>query len=384
MSNQIRDLKMNLERIKREFIAYMELVHGANQYPRNFFGCLLSIIIESEPVSQERIMELTGFSQATVSLTIQKIQLLMPIRALKKVGDRKLYYMYDGPPEGFLLDLLRRRVDVQDIDIQLIEKMLLKLRETDIGKAGNKRFLNYLNNMLLYSNLIHELRSSGVEPFKRFLEAGSLDEMDLKDSKVLNKGTLADFLIELSKKSIDTESFRDESLIDSLQLKIEYFTGIKATLNPLYSQALANQLIVMHNVLLEGSTTQEWIEKSTLLPRSTISEVLTQLVKRGVIKVAKKDRSKTKLYHSTVSFSELMLASIDRVIEYESTVRKHLSDFIAMTRKIHPVSKETKRFLEFLRNLKKAYTFAQKFSKNMKVEFVVRLKNEFDRGFVFF
>ena len=200
----------------------------------------------------------------------------------------------------------------------------------------------------------------------------------------MKKGTLADFLIELSKKSIDTESFRDESLIDSLQLKIEYFTGIKATLNPLYSQALANQLIVMHNVLLEGSTTQEWIEKSTLLPRSTISEVLTQLVKRGVIKVAKKDRSKTKLYHSTVSFSELMLASIDRVIEYESTVRKHLSDFIAMTRKIHPVSKETKRFLEFLRNLKKAYTFAQKFSKNMKVEFVVRLKNEFDRGFVFF
>lgn len=378
---------MNLEKIKCEFIEYMELVHGANQYPRNFFGCLLSIIIESEPVSQERIMELTGFSQATVSLAIQKIQLLMPIRALRKVGDRKLYYMYEGAPEGFLLDLLQRRVDVQDIDIHLIEKMLLNHRERSTGTPSDERFLTYLNNMMLYHSHIHELRRSGIESFRHFLETKSFDDLDLKDSKLLRKGALADFLSQLktiSLNNISSHSFREGELIESLPLKIEYFTSIKATLNPLYSQNLANRLIVMHSVLLEGCTSQERIEKSTLLPRSTISEILTQLVKRGIIKVTRKEGSRIKLYQPTISLSELMLSSIDRVVEYESVVMIRLSEFISMTRKIHPISSDTKQFLAFLRKLKKAYSFAEKFSKNMKVELVIKLKEEFDRGFVFF
>ena len=147
---KLEKLNMQLENIKRKFVEYMEEVHGANMYPRNFFGCLLSIIIESEPVSQERIMELTGYSQATISLTIQKIQLLMPIRTLRKVGDRKRYYLYEGPPVGFLLDLLQRRVDVQDIDLNLIENTLLKLRKKESGNSRYKRFLDYLNNMRLY------------------------------------------------------------------------------------------------------------------------------------------------------------------------------------------------------------------------------------------
>ena len=147
---------MKIEKIKRDYIEYMEEVHGVYMYPRNFFGCLLSIIIESEPISQERIMALTGYSQATVSLTIQKIQLLMPIRSLRKVGDRRHYYMYEDPPEGFLLDLLRKRVDAQDIDLSLIEKTLLKLRKKESGSSGYKRFLNYLENMLFYYTLIHK------------------------------------------------------------------------------------------------------------------------------------------------------------------------------------------------------------------------------------
>ena len=378
---------MSLEKIKRKFIEYMELVHGAHQYPKNFFGCLLSIIIESEPVSQERIMELTGFSQATVSLAIQKIQLLMPIRALKKVGDRKLYYMYEGPHEGFLLDLLQRRVDVQDIDIHLIETTLSKQRERSTGTSSDKRFLAYLTNMRLYQNLIHELRRSGVEPFRLFLKTKSFEGLKLLNSQVLKKGKFADFLSQLKTISlINGSSFlsTEGELIDYSPLKIEYFTGIKASFNPLYSQTLANNLIVMHSVLIEGCTNQERIEKSTLLPRSTISEILAQLVKRGIVRVTRKEGSRIKLYHPTVSLSELMLSSIDRVVKYESAVMKRLSEFISITRKVSPTSKQTKQFLAFLRNLKKAYSYAEKFSKNMKVELVIKLKEEFDRGFVFF
>jgi DNA-binding transcriptional regulator GbsR (MarR family) len=377
---------MRLEIIKRKFIEYMEKVHGANMYPRNFFGCLLSIVIEPNPVSQERIMELTGYSQATVSVTIQKIQFLMPIRVLKKLGDRRNYYSYEGPPEGFLLDLLQRRVDIQDIDILLIESMLEKVREIAAGNSKLKRFQDYLKNMRLFQTLIHLLRSDGVEPFKRFLETGNYDDQGIRDVNALKKGALVDFLSKLKLSILNndtTYTYKDDSPDISLPLKNEYYVGIKTTLNPLYSQSLANRIIVMHSVLLEGCTTQEWIEKSTLLPRSTISEILGQLVKRGIIKFIRKKGSRTKIYQPTISLAELMLSSVDRIVQYESDVMMQLSEYISMTRKIRPVNTETRIFLNLLRKLKKAFSFAQQFSKSMKVGLVIKLKDEYENGFVF-
>ena len=119
---------MKLEKIKREFIQFMEEIHGGNLYPRNFFGCLIPILIEQGHVSQERIIELTGYSQATVSLTMQKIQLLMPVKTVKKVGDRKRYYEYPSP-NHFTLDLTYNRVNVQDVDTAFIEQILEQVQQ---------------------------------------------------------------------------------------------------------------------------------------------------------------------------------------------------------------------------------------------------------------
>ncbi|MHA1960613.1 MAG: hypothetical protein ACW99U_10290 [Candidatus Thorarchaeota archaeon] len=373
---------MKLEKVKRDFISYMEKVHGANPYPRNLFGCLMSVMIESEPVSQERIMELTGYSQATISLTIQKLQLLLPIRTVKKKGDRKRYYVYDDAPTSFVLDLLQRRVDVQDIDPKLIESMLDKVRKRADQDQELAQFETYLDNMKLYLALIHEIRSASVEPFAQALASGSLEGLTLQDASVLKKGELADFITTLkeitsvSEHEIPVENGRHDLLL----LKNEYFTGIKTSLNPLFSQAIANQLVVVHSVLLEGCTTQEQIEQTTLLPRSTISEVLTHAAKRGIIKVS---GSRPKQYESAISISDLMLASFDRVADYISLVKTRLSEFVTVARRVRPESSEVTEFLKFLVGLENAYLFALAFSINMKVQTVRQLKEEYDQGFVF-
>ncbi|MHA2379134.1 MAG: hypothetical protein ACXADS_07645 [Candidatus Thorarchaeota archaeon] len=373
---------MKLEKIKRDFISYMEEVHGANPYPRNLFGCLMAVLIEKEPVSQERIMELTGYSQATVSLTIQKIQLLLPLRAVKKMGDRKHYYVYDDAPNSFVLDLLQRRVYVQDIDPKLIESMLNKVRKRAGRDNELAQFETYLDNMRLYLTLIHEMRSASVEPFKQALAAGSLEGTTLQDASVLKKSELAEFITKLSEiTSVVEHEIPVESSSHELRvLKNEYFTGIKTNLNPLFSQAIANQLVVVHSVLLEGLTTQDQIEKTTLLPRSTISEVLAQAAQRGIIRVS---GLRPKFYHSTISLSDLMLASFDRVANYISSVRTRLSDFVTTTQKVRRKSEEATEFLDFLMGLENAYSFALSFSVNMKVQTVRHLKEEYDRGFAF-
>ncbi len=376
---------MKLEKIKREFIRYMEEVHGGDPYPRNFYGCLLSIIIESEPVGQERIMELTGYSQATVSLTIQKIQLLMPVRRIRKAGDRKVYYQYDDPNQ-FILDITHRRVDVQDVDTKSVEPILERV-ESKVGQNSTyQRFLLYLRNLLLYLNLIHELRTENAEHFENALNKGYIDEFNLQDLSVLESGKLADFIVRLreaSKQKGKVSSRENSGSQEYLSMKREYFSQIKSSLNPLYSQALANNFMIIHDVIIEGRTTQKQIERSTRLPRSTISEVLTQIVHRGVLKVTKKKGSRIKYYELAIPFSDLMLGYFDRGANYILTVRNRLSEFVEEVRKIRSKSTESKKFLGFLENLEKAYSFSLAFSLNMKVNMVQRLKDEYEEGFEF-
>jgi DNA-binding transcriptional regulator GbsR (MarR family) len=376
---------MKLEKIKREFIRYMEEVHGGDPYPRNFYGCLLSIINEPEPVSQERIIELTGYSQATVSLTIQKIQLLMPVRKIRKPGDRKLYYQYDDP-NRFILDITQRRVDIQDLDTKSVEPILEivdgKVRQDSVYK----RFQLYLRNLLLYLNLIHKLRTESAAKFENALKKGSLDGINLQDLSILESGKLADFIVQLreaSKQNGTVSPNEDPRPQEYLSLKHEYFSQIKSNLNPLYSQTLANNFIIIHDIIIEGCTTQEKIERSTLLPRSTISEVLTNVVDRGVLKVTKQKGSRIKYYELAIPFSDLMLSYFDRAANYILTVRNRLSEFAEEVRKLRSESIESKKFLGFLENLERAYSFSFAFSLNMKVNIIKRLKDEYDSGFVF-
>ena len=376
---------MTLDKIKQEFIRYMEEVRSGEPYAKNFMGGLVSIIVEPEPISQERIMELTGNSQGTVSLTLQKLQLLMPIRTTRKIGDRKHYYIYNGSPERFILDLWQKRIEAQILDMKQLEAMIEKMKDKADRNAAFERFFNYLKNLNLYHKLVHELRSKGISKFEQSIDSGSLESLSLKDSGALEKGRLAEFLGHLritSMKDIESPP-KDKSLNEYTRTKNDYYSGIKTNLNPLYSQMVANQMMVIHEVFVEGTVTQEQIEKSTLLPRSTISEILSQSVKIGIVRVSKKGSSRIKLYQPAISFSDLMLSNYDQVARHISQVMPRLTEFIELTKKMRPKSVETKWFLKILIGFEKAYSFTRDFSNSMKVEMVIRMKEEYDRGFVF-
>ncbi len=377
---------MTLTEIKREFVRLMEEVRVGEPYAKNFMGCLISIIIEPEPISQERIMELTGCSQGTVSLTLQKLQFLMPIRTVRKIGDRKHYYTYNGPPERFVLDLWKTRVKAQAIDIKHIESVIEEMSKKSNRDSAFERFVTYLKNIWLYMKLVHDLRNVGITEFAHVLETVSYESFNLQSAKSLEKGQLADFLEKIRRASLEFDSnhaLTNKANKQYLLSKNEYYSGLKTNLNPLYSQTVANQMIVIHDVFVKGCTTQDELEKSTLLPRSTISEELKQFVKIGVIGVTKSPNSRIKMYHPTISFIDLMLSNYDQVARHVSIVLPRLSDYILKVERIRSKSKEAKKFLEILKSIENAYAFTRDYSNAMKVEMVKRLKEEYDRGFIF-
>ena len=377
---------MSLEEIKREFVSFMEEARATEPYPRNFMGCLISIIIDPEPVSQERIVELTGYSQATVSLTLQRLQSLLPIRTTRIRGDRRHYYTYDGSPERFVVDLWQKRLDTQAISYQQIEKMLSKVKEKSAKNKSLKRFEDYLEYFLLILRIVSELRASGIKEFEQVLDSRKFG--DLKSKRSLSDGEIAEFLTALRSKSLDSTKILDDDNRDSkeyLQLRQEYFSEIKTGFNPLFSQVAANQMIVVHSVFLEGCTTQQQLQDMTLLPRSTISEILKQFVNNGngLIRTPRNEGSRIKVYYPTISFTELMLGNFNQMEKHISQVMPQLVEYAVQVRKINNSLNETKPFLDTLSRLEEAYAFTRDFSRRMKRTMVEKLKEKVDSGHVF-
>jgi DNA-binding transcriptional regulator GbsR (MarR family) len=372
---------MTVDDLKKELVEYMEKVHGS-RYHRNFFGCLTALLVEDGPTTQERIMELTRYSRASVSLALQKIQLILPVRVLKIMGDRKHYYEYQGGPEQFLVDILNRRTDIPDIDLEMIHTIQKKVEMKMQEHVSYSRLWDYLNKLGLYLKVMHSIRKKSLEKFRMVLQSGAVDELDLPEASALNSGEIADFLNTLmtseTPSKIEYEPMRGKLPLSYVELKREYFRGIKTGLNPLYAQSVANLLIIVHDVIIEGATTQEAIQESTQLPRSTISDVLSLAVDEGIIEVKKSTGSRTKVYRPAVSLIELVLSYYDRAFAYASHVRKKIVDVLDRMHNATPEDSGLTGFLEKLNALERAYRITEEFTIRGKAEFIKELMSEYE------
>jgi DNA-binding transcriptional regulator GbsR (MarR family) len=369
---------MTLDDLKRELVEHMEEAHG-KRYHRNFFGCLTAIIIDSGPVTQERIMELTGYSKASVSLALQKIQLILPVRTVKKMGDRKYYYEYRGSPQEFLIDIMYRRTDMPDIDVQMIRTMEKKVEKKLCEHDLYRRFRDYLAELSLYLKLMHSIRKENLSTYRRVLLSGSFDGVNLPEASVLHSDEIQDFIrvIRATKSQDETayDHVEKNPPPDYLTVKRDYFRNIKTGLNPLFAQSVANLVIVVHDVIIEKVTTQEMLEESTQLPRSTISDVLSLAVDQGFIDVERSTVSRKKVYRSAVSLLEVILMYYDRGFAYAAHTRKKILSLIKRMSDISSHDSDYSQFLKKLHTLEKAYALTEEFTTRAKVAFIQELMN---------
>ncbi|MBU7038009.1 MAG: hypothetical protein HXS52_08755 [Theionarchaea archaeon] len=366
---------------KRELVQYMEKAHG-RRYHHNFFGCLTALLVEDGPTTQERIMELTRYSRASVSLALQKIQLTLPVRTLKIMGDRKHYYTYEKDPEQFLVDILSRRTDIPDINPEMIRTIQKKAEKKVLKHVSYRRLLQYLEELQLYLKIMHSVRKSNLITFKKVLQSGSFAGLNIPEVTALNSNEVIGFLRRL-KGSEDLSGTEDRSTegkppLHYIELKREYFRGIKTGLNPLYAQSAADLLIVVHDVIIEKTTTQKALQESTQLPQSTISDMLSVAVEEGFIVVEKVSGSRTKMYRPAVSLAELILNYYDRGFAYASTTRSKIEDLLHRMQDRTPEDTESAGFSEILNVLERAYLITEEFTMRAKAEFIRELMNELD------
>ena len=94
---------MNLDYIKKDFVMWMDKTHTGLLFPKNYFGCMIAILIEQEPIPQDRIIALTGYSRTTISQMLKMLQVNFPVTVIKKPGSRKKYFTIETGTREFMI-----------------------------------------------------------------------------------------------------------------------------------------------------------------------------------------------------------------------------------------------------------------------------------------
>ncbi|MFX0122988.1 MAG: hypothetical protein ACFFAE_05065, partial [Candidatus Hodarchaeota archaeon] len=97
---------MNTIDIKREFIKFMEEKHTGLFFPKKYFGCMMAVFIEQEPITQDNIKKLTNYSKTTISQMLKLLQVNFPLIQIKKPKIRKKYYSVNISTREFMITFL--------------------------------------------------------------------------------------------------------------------------------------------------------------------------------------------------------------------------------------------------------------------------------------
>ena len=104
--------QLDLIKVKRSYIQYMDQINRMYGYPRNYIGVLFTLIMEKDKeLTQNQIMQLTGYSRSSISEVLSQLSEDLLISEVKMPGDRKKYYRanvdFEQYIQNFFIKVLR-------------------------------------------------------------------------------------------------------------------------------------------------------------------------------------------------------------------------------------------------------------------------------------
>jgi len=160
--------------IKREYIRET-LEHASPVGRRREIAAVsLALILSADPMNQEGIMEVTGYSRSTVSENLAKIEELNVLSVVKKPGDRKKYYRSMLRLEGYGTQKFQiQRSGYGQIERMIEGRFLPELRKISGNPAGKERMERFLEEnirayrlILEYISFLHDFMLKRTETFE--------------------------------------------------------------------------------------------------------------------------------------------------------------------------------------------------------------------------
>ncbi len=120
----------------------------------------LALLLAPDPVTQDEIMKVTGYSRSTVSENLAKIEELKVLHIVKKPGDRKKYYRSTLRFEGYGTQKFQiQRNGYNQIGKMIEGRFLPELKKMNVDTGEIKRLeLFFLENVRAYGLIVQYLK----------------------------------------------------------------------------------------------------------------------------------------------------------------------------------------------------------------------------------
>jgi len=132
----------SLKTIKTHFIHRIQEEASSIGAKREITGILFLLYLETEPISQEYMKEMTGYrSKSTISEALTFLKKIKRVKEIKKLGDRTKYYTATvNPYEATFTKLTRVEQHISRMKTMVSDRFLLDLDNIK-GKEEEKRRL---------------------------------------------------------------------------------------------------------------------------------------------------------------------------------------------------------------------------------------------------
>jgi DNA-binding transcriptional regulator GbsR (MarR family) len=372
---------MNTIDIKRDFIKFMEEKHSGLLFPKNFFGCMMAVFIEQEPITQDKIKKLTNYSKTTISQILKLLQLNFPLIQIKKPKIRKKYYTINITTREFMITFLRMLIEAYKDKVDFILPLIEEIKPYTKKHQKFRNFSEFLENSFKYSSLYIKLLTDSAEEFSNLVKTGKIEIDDLINTDLMNSPENQTYIQSLLNSpklptSVLIQQIGDKQLSKIyIQLKNKFYQKFRENLTSARSQTAIARTILGTELLLENRPlTQEELERATGFQRSTISDTLKSLLNMKMVQLIKKPGDRKKYYMIVQSWDTRTINRLRLNIGYAIEMKKGISDFIEIAKQID-TGEDIKSSLVFFQDIHHSYEQFELYFKLLEVKYLnIRLK----------
>ena len=343
----------SLLQLKIDYLAFMEQVHGALGFESNLIAVLFSLLIESDYITQDRIMELTGLSRTIVSETLKKLtdpSSSFPVLVTRQPGDRRKYYYCPLDFNEYVMTFFTSATSASDFSEEICRETLARLDALGIQNREThhvRRFISYLLEVVV---LIQELLEYVGMDMERYLEEPGYTPLFTEEDFEAMKRELQKPHTLKARASVENDSL--------LEIKRDY---IKETLDKTAPIGRRRDIgaVSLALILSPDPVSQEDVMEVTGYSRSTVSENLARIEELNVLNVLNvvKKRGDRKKYYQSVLRLEGYGTQKFQIQRggYSQIVRMIEERFLNELENISGANVEKERLEKFFRENIKAY-----------------------------
>ncbi|MFX0095502.1 MAG: hypothetical protein ACFFBD_27445 [Candidatus Hodarchaeota archaeon] len=296
-----------LTQLKINYIKMMEQATFFSGIHSNLKGILAALLIENDYLTQEQLMELTGYSRKVVSETLteltEDINWSFHVLKTRKAGDAKNYYIYTLSFEQHV------KQHIKSVFTESLKRTQMNLHFLPL-LIQHLDCLTPQNDDILHVRKVLSLSLTASKYYSIFIEQTTEETlMDFfKDPRHPPSFLqhIEDFFPAVNEKQALEKQASAQKSKDSLQQikkeSISMMLQLSSSLNVNKETAVFAILILLY--LEKNPATQDIIKKLTGYGRSTISESINSLIKSKFVKTIKKPGDRKKYYSPTLTQAE--------------------------------------------------------------------------------